>query len=391
MSPRRDSIVFYVPYNTVGGSHHSLVGIIRGLDERWAPEIVLAQPGVRVENLLGRTGAPIHLQPSPDLTEMQAGGYGSPDPIRAINGLLHSIRRLRRLLIQRRTRVIYSDGLKGSLVCGLAALGLPTLHWRHVRSAWTHGFLEQAAFRLDDVVVAISRAVLNRVMAWHHRYPERCRIIPNALDPERFAPRAPDEELRARLGLGERPVIGYVGRLTRWKRPEDLFRAVKTLETRYSVSAACLVVGTTFASQDPGYAEELEALIDELDLRDSVVLAGYQPDVRPYTALMDVLALPSDFEPFGRVVIETQAQGIPVVATNSGGVPEIIDDGVNGLLYPVGDVPTLAAALHRLLTDRTLAARLAERGRNRVLESFTLSEQARRINALLDELAPPRP
>lgn len=389
----RDTIVFYVLYNAVGGSHHSLLGIIDGLDERWAARIVLAQSGEEVERLLARAGVPVYLQPAPLLTAAHPHSTARQSlgsQLDTLRGVFGAARRLRRLLRRSHARIVYSDGLKGSLVCGLAALGLPTRHWRHVRSAWSHGALERLAFLLDDVVVAISHAVLNRVIPWHLRHPRRCRVMPNAVDTRHFRPLPADPDLRAELGLGDRPVIGYIGRLTPWKRPEDLFRALTLLRDQYRRDVACLVVGSAFEDQDPGYLAELDRLIEELNLRNTVIMAGYQPDVRPYTSLMDVLALPSDFEPFGRAVIETQSQGVPVVATRSGGVTEIIEHDVNGLLVPVGDPPALARALERILAEPDTARRLAEAGLRSVKERFSLPDQARRVKALLDELAPPR-
>ncbi len=99
---------------------------------------------------------------------------------------------------------------------------------------------------------------------------------------------------------------------------------------------------------------------------------GYRPDAAALCRAFDVQAVPSPAEPFGLVLLEAMAQGVPVVAAAGGGVPEIVRDGTDGLLVPSGDADALADALDRVLTGPDLRARLAAAGPRRVREAFPL-------------------
>ena len=138
-------------------------------------------------------------------------------------------------------------------------------------------------------------------------------------------------------------------------------------------------------SGDEAYVASLETLAQE-QAPGRVHFAGSLPD--PWQALvgMDVLAVPSRMEPFGRVAAEAQLAGVPVVAADAGGLPDAVTDEVDGLLVPVGDVAALTAALRRVLDDGELRARLVGAG----LESakrFAPARHASRIAELYADVA----
>ncbi|CAN5621187.1 hypothetical protein BH18ACT1_BH18ACT1_02380 [soil metagenome] len=104
---------------------------------------------------------------------------------------------------------------------------------------------------------------------------------------------------------------------------------------------------------------------------------------------LDVLVNASRAEPFGRSVLEAQASGVPVVATDAGGIPEFVSDGVTGLLVPPGDEPALAAAIDRLLEDEELRARLAAAGRAQAEERFALETRYDLVAGVFRGAVPP--
>jgi glycogen synthase len=109
-------------------------------------------------------------------------------------------------------------------------------------------------------------------------------------------------------------------------------------------------------------------------------------DVTPVMSLMDVVVIPSVWEPFGMVAAEAMSVGRPVVVSRAGGLPEVVEDGISGLVVPPGDPGALFQAIDRLLADSELRDRLAETGRQRVAERFTVEVMAGNMLALYHQL-----
>ncbi len=191
----------------------------------------------------------------------------------------------------------------------------------------------------------------------------------------------PAEEVaavRKSLGLaGDEFVVLTVGRLSREKGHRDLLEAAAIVRGR----AVFVIVG------DGPERAALEKQVRELGLSKSVLFAGYQPHVRPYYALSDVVAVPSHTEGSPNVVLEAMAAGIAVAATRVGGVPEIVTDGGTGLLIERGDSHGMAEALKRLMADPDLRRRLGEAGQRLVTEKHSIEAHRSALVRLYTELA----
>jgi glycosyltransferase involved in cell wall biosynthesis len=161
-------------------------------------------------------------------------------------------------------------------------------------------------------------------------------------------------------------VIGTVGRLSDVKRQDLLLRALVRLP-----DARLLVVG------DGPLRAELEELSRQLRVADRVQWAGFQADVMPFLSAMDVFALPSRFEGMPLAILEAWRSGLPVVASRVGGLPEMIRDGDNGLLFEEGNLDELTQALARLLADAPLRQELAHAGRQELQHRFGSQRMAR--------------
>jgi glycosyltransferase involved in cell wall biosynthesis len=147
-----------------------------------------------------------------------------------------------------------------------------------------------------------------------------------------------------------------------------------------------IVVGGS-VPYEPGYRDQLLALGQALGLSGNVAFHDYRPDVPRLMSALDVLVLPSvSPEPFGRVLIEAMAAGKPVVATDAGATPEVIDDGEQGLLVPANDAQSMAAAVTRLLLDSSLATSMGQKGRRRVEARFTAQHYVDGVQAIYREV-----
>lgn len=187
--------------------------------------------------------------------------------------------------------------------------------------------------------------------------------------------------LAEHLGLvGSAPVIGFVGRFTRDKGMAELMTAFALVRDRVP-NAQLLLVGD-YEEGDP-IAPEVREVIENMP---GVVKAGFVPDVMPYYALMNVLALPTYREGFPTVALEAAASGLPVVTTDATGARDAVKDGFNGWRVPIGDAHALATALLAALQDPAEARRRGQAGLQWVQTNFNPEDVQQRWIDLYTEL-----
>jgi glycosyltransferase involved in cell wall biosynthesis len=188
----------------------------------------------------------------------------------------------------------------------------------------------------------------------------RVDVVYPGVDVSRFRPGPADPGTRARLAARpDRPIVGILGRIDPEKGIDLVARAMARLPRAHD-DAQLVVVGASLVGGQ-SYAESVRADVSRL-LGDRVRFVGPTDDVPTVMRSLDVLVNASRAEPFGLTVLEAQACGVAVVASAAGGIPEFVHDGVNGLLFRPGDEPGLARALGRMLDDRAVRTKLAEKG-----------------------------
>ena len=132
--------------------------------------------------------------------------------------------------------------------------------------------------------------------------------------------------------------------------------------------------------------EELVTLVDRLGLKDAVLFTGFQMDVFEIIATFDVAVLPSFFEGMGRVLLEAMAMEKPVVASRVGGIPDLVEDGVNGFLVSPGKIRALREGLLKVLRDKKLARKLGKQGRRKTTDRFSAEIMVQSIDRIYREL-----
>src|SRR5206468_9321526 len=175
------------------------------------------------------------------------------------------------------------------------------------------------------------------------------------------------------------PLVAVVGRLTRTKGLEVFLEAAAALAADFP-SLRFLIVGDAFV--EPAYRLELEQRARELNLVGTVIFAGQRTDVPQIMREIDISELPSLSESFSNTLLESMANGIPVVATNVGGNPEIVTDGVNGILVPPRDPAALSRSMVELIQQPELARRLGKAAREKVVRNYSLNHLLRRTEDL---------
>lgn len=224
-------------------------------------------------------------------------------------------------------------------------------------------------------VIAISEFIRRHIIDNYHVDAARIDVAPRGFDPHSFDPGTITEAKLAALRQSHRlapglPVILLPGRLTRWKGQPIFLRALAEIS---DIPWQALIVGG--AGKKKAYEEELKQLTTQLGLDDRVVFAGSQSDMAHCYALSDmVVSSSTEPEAFGRVAVEAQAMGRPVIATAHGGALETIREGQTGLLYPPQDHHELARLLKQFLQQPKMAKTFGEAGRAWVNENYTIEK-----------------
>lgn len=235
---------------------------------------------------------------------------------------------------------------------------------------WQHT-IQKLCLSLADHVIINAEAIKKDLLRRGYR-AERLTVIPNGIDSERFRVPRSGESVRRELGIPLRaPVVGVLSRLMKTKGLEYFIQAAALIAARVP-DVRFLIVGDTKVKQE--YREELKRLTIKLGLQNRVVFAGFRLDVPELLAALSISVLPSLGEGLSNSLLESMAAGLPVVATRVGGNPEIVEDGVNGLLVEPADAEALARAICQLLENRTLAKNLGQAGRRLVFTRYSIEQ-----------------
>jgi glycosyltransferase involved in cell wall biosynthesis len=232
-----------------------------------------------------------------------------------------------------------------------------------------------------DAFVAVSGPDRERMIELERIPAAKVRLIANGIpDPP---PPTPGRDLRRELGIAaDAPLLGAVATLRPQKALDVLIRAVAALRPEFPEVVALVAGGDA----DRAERARLEGIAAAAGVADAIRLLGERDDVAELLAALDVAVLSSDFEGSPLSVMEYMEAGLPVVATRVGGLPDVVEDGVTGLLVPPRDPAALATAVAALLGDRERARRLGEAGRERRRRLFSVTATTRAVEALYEEL-----
>jgi glycosyltransferase involved in cell wall biosynthesis len=301
------------------------------------------------------------------------------------------LRALRRMLLDlvglvRRADVVHLHGYSTKNV--IVTIVAKALHTPIVMSLHTSGFDEPAAieeqgslalwaFMSADLYLSVSPGLVDAYLA-AGMPAEKILLVPNGIDIDRFTPATAVErsETRARLSLPiDRAVIIFIGFFSVDKQPRVLFDAWLKLQTTGRIDATLVFVGATQSSYfeiDESIAPAMAADAGRAGYADRLRFAGVTRDVPSYLRAADVFVLPSRREGMPVALLEAMACGLPCVASDlPGSTDAIIDDGVNGVLTPPGDVDAVATALARLLDDESERRRLGSEARATITRRYS--------------------
>jgi glycosyltransferase involved in cell wall biosynthesis len=380
--------IVYVNHATIlGGGEMSLLNLLKALDRERYRALVASPGSGPLSRELDRLGVP-HV-------DLPISVHASP--LQFARGVWDIRRRTRSVLIVHGNS---SRSLRVTVVLG-RLFRAKTVWQVRDRINWEQlPRLERWFACQVDTVIANSGAVARGLG------PIPVQVVYNPVDVVQFSPDHSGQRVRAEFGIAPHDrLVGVVGRITIWKGHQTFIEALRQVK-RCVPHVKALIVGEQFHRSAEADWRELEGLrrslrgqvavpsevvfqmqdlkhlVQELGLGSQVIFAGFRPDIPEIMAALDLLVLPSWWEPFGRVLIEAMASGKPVVATNLGGPAEIVRDRETGILVPPLNAMAMADAMCEVLTQPEVAARMGEQGRLDVENRFSLSRYLREMEEI---------
>lgn len=348
--------------NDLGGTEGQIVKLLNGLGAKHQIDLIVFQRS----DWLVKASSSLPCQ----VEIIELGGITKPA---FYLGLWKLFRRLR----QQRPDVVHTffpiANVVGVLAARLAGIK-GVLASRRDYGYWiTPGYLKATRFanRFVDSIVVNSPEVSAFTSRVEGVPPERVEVIYNGVDLDALHRAGPNMALKAHLGIpAHHKVISLVANYRPIKRHDTLLQATKLLIQKHP-DVSLLFVGANNAA-DP-CMDEVLALAKQLDL-DSRVFRGHaKGDIADYLSIMDIGVNCSESEGLSNAVIEYMAAGVTSVVSNGGGNPDLINDGVDGMVFPVGDHQALADKLTQLLDDDTLRHQYAQAGLNKVRREMALN------------------
>jgi glycosyltransferase involved in cell wall biosynthesis len=276
------------------------------------------------------------------------------------------------------------DGQMGLLLPIAKAAGarnVVTEHLPMVAPLWKRAAVKRMGYRSLDIAVTMTHANAHFLAERQRVPPERIRVVPNGVPRSFGSDPSAGRERRWALGIRDsQVVIIYVGNILPHKGLRRLIEALSRSNKRDRFHL--LVVGT---GPDEAACRQLAA---DRGIPNAVTFLGWRSagDTEAFLAAGDVLALPSEIEGLPYVVLEAMASGLPVIAGNVYGLPEVVEDGVTGLLVDPNRIEEITAALERLAENEELRHAMGEAARARFERYFTLEQQAHTMESIYEEL-----
>ena len=377
----------------LGGAELALLRLLREVDRtRFDCRVLLFSPGPLAAQLT-QAGIPVEILPLTEAVVSTSRHDAGRTLLRfgQVAAVAGCIWRLARYLRAQGIDLVHTQSLKSHLIGGLASrlAARPCIWHLHIQIA-------------DDYLPRRVAQVFRRLAHWLPRY-----LIANSeftlrsvqpCDPRRswvVYPGIPLQEYTRKVPRPDRTadaeaMVGIIGRLSSTKG-QDVFLRAGAVVLRSFPRVRLQLIGSALFSDRP-YEAELRELARSLGIEEAVDFVGFVDDVPGRLEKLDLLVLASTLpEPFGQILVEAMAMGVPVIATDAGGVPEILAGSDGGMVVPPGDVERLAAAICEVLGDPARAEAMAQRGRARAAERFTIERTARDVEAIYTTVLAHRP
>lgn len=301
--------------------------------------------------------------------------------------LLSNVVKIKQMIIKNHIDLIHTNN---NITANRAAIfaaklaGIPCIC--HIRGFESHSFgLNLFLSKFIDSFIFNSKAVKD-VYPYHAARLHKGRVVYNAIEFDSYNCIYDTDGVRSEFGLHQNNFLAaMVGRLKEWKGQKIFLQALGIASQELS-NLRGLIIGEE-DPDSPGYCQELKSAASSLGLADKVIFTGWRKDVPRLMAACDLIVHCSiKPEPFGLVIVEGMAIGKPVIAANAGGVPEIITDGIDGVLVPPGDAQAVANEILSIASNRTKAEAMGVRAREKVKKKFIINRYVSEIENIYKDV-----
>ena len=363
-------ILYLQETSQISGAENSLIKLVENIDKtKFKPIFILPSEGP-FSRKLRQSGIEVILINFPK--------------IRRVTGVFKTVKEMLRIVKEKNAALIHSNSIRTNIYAVIAGKlsGTPVI-W-HQRNLITNEIIDPDRFFgfMPDRIICNSYAIARRFTR-KADLPARIKVIHNGVDIKEFNPAISGAKIRKEFNIKpDEIVVGTASRFNEYKGHDVFFRAAGVIlaETpEIAGNLRFLIAGGAVFEQDKPRERYLRNIVKDLNLVDKVIFAGFRDDMPEVYAAMDIFVLPSRAEACGRVIFEAMASGKPVVATDSGGTPEIVVDGVTGCLFKPDDVRILADKIAFLAKNVNTAKKFGAAGRKRIEENFKIEKNVGQI------------
>ena len=370
---KKFNILYLHNESIMGGAEISLLNLVKRLDKQlFTPHFACSKEGPFIDELR-------NIKISPDF--VQFPGIRWPNPIRICN----TIRNLTNIIKKKQIDLIHSNQPRSNLFGAIAA------KINSVPIVWHERCLERGRFDSDNIFSSLPDRIICNSDAARNRFTKekidaKIRTIINGVDLSEFDPESNGSVIRKEFNIDkDELVIGTVGRIDSEKGYECFLESARIILQDIE-KVHFLVVGE---ASNPSFQKSLYKMSEEKGIDKKTTFTGYRRDIPQLLANMDVVVLPSEIDACSRVLFESMAMQKPLVAANAGGTPEIVQDGITGLLVKPRDSSEMAKCILKLLHNKSLSEQYGKAGRKRVEEMFTIERNIKETESVYLELLQP--
>lgn len=293
------------------------------------------------------------------------------------------VRDLYILMKQKNIHIVRTHRYRANLYGRLAALlsGVPvkiiSLHDNYRKDLrLERRIANKILLKVTDKIVAVSESIRRDIIKYDGIDSSKILVIPNGIDTERFKPEGNFANIREEFLINKSDiVIGFIGRIVSVKGLEYLIDALLFLKEEFK-NIKLLITG------EGSLLDSLYEKAKENNVHDSIIFTGKRRDIPDILSCTDIFVMPSIAEGLPNALLEAMAMGKPIVATEVGGIPEVIKNGHSGILVPARNPEALATAIKDLITNDQLAAKMGQTARNFVLKDYSIVEIAQKWQTL---------
>ncbi len=355
------NVLQIVPHLDVGGVETGTIDLARSLKERNHKPIVISAGG----RLVG------------ELESLGIKHYYLDVDKKSILNIIRMIPKVVQIIQKEEIDIVHARSRVPSWISFFAARKTGRTFITTCHGYYSKHFFSKIMGR-GRLVIVPSQIIGKHMIDDFNVAPERIRLIERSVNLDRFKFKSPSDRSRTEF------IIANIARLTSLKGHTYFLRAIAKI-IRSIPNIQVWIIGET-RKNDSAYLEELKVLSRRLGLSDCVKFMGVRDDVPKILMKVNVLVLSTvTAEAFGRVIIEAQAAGVPVVATKVGGVVEIIEDGATGVLVPPKDPDCMAEAIIKILKNPNLGQLLADNAYKKVKEQYTLKRMVDKTLEVYEE------